>query len=161
MPTRKSGNPVVCKMPKKKVLCDSWWHGGYCLDGSVDPVSLDFTISYKPIRLYIPIGKRRSVTFRCVDKNSKGFVAYTADTDDFGQDGFCNMTYKAIQCLRQTGKRGIHPLCYRGEIEIGGPIIKNRQYSDVARYQYKNRYAAGVADSHKDWFLKGGICIFT
>lgn len=89
MPTRKGGIPSVTQNPQKKNLHDSLLHGGYYLSGNVDKATLNFTINYKPHWFYIPTEKQKSLTFRCVETNSKGFVVYSVDLDESNNDNFC------------------------------------------------------------------------
>lgn len=79
----------MMRNPQRKILHDSWLHGGYYLDGKVDKDNLNFTINYIPHRFYIPTGKKKSLTFRCEDKNNKGFVVYSIDSDELKDDNFC------------------------------------------------------------------------
>lgn len=89
MPTRRGGIPVVTQNPRRKILHDSWLLGGYYLDGKIDNNTFSFTIYYTPHWFYVPTGKRKSLSFRCEEKNNKGFVVYSIDSDELNNDSFC------------------------------------------------------------------------
>lgn len=132
MPTRKGGNLHVTHLPQKKILHDSWLHGGYYLDGSVDKDSLSFTINYTPHRFYIPTGKRKSLTLICDETNNKGFVVYSIDSDELNNDSFCHsLRGKMNPSIYHYIKECFHHHEYhrRSDDALLSPFVKEGDFS--------------------------------
>ena len=132
MPTRKGGIPVVTHNPQRKILHDSWLLGGYYLDGKVDNRTLSFTIYYTPHRFYVPVGKRKSLTFRCEETNNKGFVVYSIDSNELKNDSFCrSLRGKMNPSIYHYIKESFHHHEYhrRSDDALLSPFVKEESLS--------------------------------
>ena len=89
IPVYKDTNFSEIIEPSLHNMHDNWKCGGYYITGRIDKVSLDFTFSYRPHRLLFPLGKKKSITLKCEQRNRKGFLLYSCDIDSIKEnDGF-------------------------------------------------------------------------
>lgn len=88
MPTREAGSPVIKNNPQRKNFHDSYRLGGYFITSRLQ--NNDIELSYQPHKMYMPVGRKHSITLKFEDCNKLGFIIYSFDDEGCNKDGFTN-----------------------------------------------------------------------